>query len=178
MKPARFLSCHITQLDDFANKQARMQSNFITFDDSTQIYSNDKKHYISMTIMIPGYFAIWIMMICKNTTPKNEWQHTSNTLMGSRIWELRYRDLYTFIQYHVLLLLFSDFRSLTIGMYRKIYNIRRTKSQNLNAVNSAFSSLRTIYWSQVFSGEWRCSWGSADRRCSNYIWVINNFIAH
>ena len=24
---------------------------------------------------------------------------------------------------------------------------------------------------------WRCSWNSADRRCSNYIWVINNFIA-
>ena len=26
--------------------------------------------------------------------------------------------------------------------------------------------------------EWRCSWSSADRRCSNYIWVINNFIAY
>ena len=24
------------------------------------------------------------------------------------------------------------------------------------------------------SWEWRCSWSSADRRCSNYIWVINN----
>ena len=33
-----------------------------------------------------------------------------------------------------------------------------------------------IHWSQVLSREWRCSWGSADRRCSNYIWVINNFI--
>ena len=28
------------------------------------------------------------------------------------------------------------------------------------------------------SSEWRCSWSSADRRCSNYIWVINNFIAY
>ena len=27
------------------------------------------------------------------------------------------------------------------------------------------------------SREWRCSWSSADRRCSNYIWVIDNFIA-
>ena len=26
--------------------------------------------------------------------------------------------------------------------------------------------------------QWRCSWSSADRRCSNYIWVINNFIAY
>ena len=28
------------------------------------------------------------------------------------------------------------------------------------------------------SREWRCSWSSADRRCSNYIWVIDNFIAY
>ena len=35
-----------------------------------------------------------------------------------------------------------------------------------------------IYWSQVSSREWRCSWSSADRRCSNYIWVINNVIAY
>ena len=26
--------------------------------------------------------------------------------------------------------------------------------------------------------EWRCSWSSADRRCSNYIWVIDNFVAY
>ena len=35
-----------------------------------------------------------------------------------------------------------------------------------------------IQWSQELSREWRCSWSSADRRCSNYIWVINNFIAY
>ena len=35
-----------------------------------------------------------------------------------------------------------------------------------------------IYWSQVLSREWRCPWSSADRRCSNYIWVINNSIAY
>ena len=33
----------------------------------------------------------------------------------------------------------------------------------------------SIHWSQVLSREWRCSWSSADRRCSNYIWVISNF---
>ena len=30
----------------------------------------------------------------------------------------------------------------------------------------------------MLSWEWRCSWSSADRRCSSYIWVINNFIAY
>ena len=33
-----------------------------------------------------------------------------------------------------------------------------------------------INWSQVLSQEWRSSWSSANRRCSNYKWVINNFI--
>ena len=42
---------------------------------------------------------------------------------------------------------------------------------------SSSSCLCLIHWSQVLSREWRCSWSSADRRCSNYIWVINNFIA-
>ena len=36
--------------------------------------------------------------------------------------------------------------------------------------------LYPIYWKQVLSREWRFSWNSADRRCSNYIWVINKFI--
>ena len=35
-----------------------------------------------------------------------------------------------------------------------------------------------IHWSQVLSREWRCSWSSADRRCSNHIWVITNLIAY
>ena len=43
---------------------------------------------------------------------------------------------------------------------------------------SACSCLNAIYWSQVLSGEWRCSWSSANRRCSNYILVINNLIAY
>ena len=40
------------------------------------------------------------------------------------------------------------------------------------------SCLHSIHWGQVLSWEWKCSWSSADRRCSNYIWVINNFIAY
>ena len=43
---------------------------------------------------------------------------------------------------------------------------------------SSCSYLYAICWSQLLSGEWRCSWSSADRRCSNYIWVITNSIAY
>ena len=35
-----------------------------------------------------------------------------------------------------------------------------------------------IHWGQVLSREWRCFWSSADRWCSNYIWVTSNFIAY
>ena len=38
---------------------------------------------------------------------------------------------------------------------------------------SSCSCLCSFHWSQVLSQEWRCSWSSADRQCSNYIWVIN-----
>ena len=37
---------------------------------------------------------------------------------------------------------------------------------------SSCSCLCATYWSQVISQEWRYSWSSADRGCSNYIWVI------
>ena len=52
-----------------------------------------------------------------------------------------------------------------------------TKSHNLFLV-SACSCLCAIYWSQVWNGEWRFSWNNANRRCFNYIWVINNLIAY
>ena len=63
-----------------------------------------------------------------------------------------------------------------IEVYRKISDISRTKFQNL--LVSSCICLCPIYWSQVLSREWRCSWSSADRRCSNCIWVINNLIAY
>ena len=42
-----------------------------------------------------------------------------------------------------------------------------------------FSSRLAVVFAQSLevSREWRCSWSSADRRCPNYIWVFNNFIA-
>ena len=58
--------------------------------------------------------------------------------------------------------------------YRQVSNIRRTKSQHLLSCGC----LCRIPWSQLLSREWRCSWSSADRRRSNYIWVIENFIAY
>ena len=58
--------------------------------------------------------------------------------------------------------------------YRQASYIRHTKSQNLNV----FHCWCPIHWRQVWNWERRCSWrSSADRWCSNYIWVINNFIA-
>ena len=43
---------------------------------------------------------------------------------------------------------------------------------------SSCSCLCPIYWSHASSWEWRCSWSSTDRPCSDYISVINNLIAH
>ena len=40
------------------------------------------------------------------------------------------------------------------------------------------SFLCLIHWSQILSRWWRCSWSSADRQCSKYIWVISKFIAY
>ena len=61
---------------------------------------------------------------------------------------------------------------------RKISNIRRTKSQNWNVSRLVLQlPLPNPMKPGVKSG-WRCSWSSADRRCSNYIWVINIFIAY
>ena len=43
---------------------------------------------------------------------------------------------------------------------------------------SSCSCLFPIHWSQVLSREWRCSWSSTDRRCSNCIWVMNKLITY
>ena len=43
---------------------------------------------------------------------------------------------------------------------------------------SSCRCLCPIHWRWVLSREWRCRWSSADRRCSNYIWVILNLIAY
>ena len=58
--------------------------------------------------------------------------------------------------------------------YREISNIRRTKSPNLIVPCLA---LQLSLPNPVKPGV-RSRMSSADRRCSNYIWVIDNFIAY
>ena len=43
---------------------------------------------------------------------------------------------------------------------------------------SSCSCLCPIHCNQGLSQEWRCSWSSTDCWCSNYIWVINDYIAY
>ena len=59
-----------------------------------------------------------------------------------------------------------------IEIYRQAYNISHTKSKNLNVSHLTMpltlpSPLKPCVKSS-----------SANRRCSNYIYVINNFIVH
>ena len=77
---------------------------------------------------------------------------------------------------HMRTNIFNSISSFCYLEYRQISIISRTKSLNLNVPVSSCSFLCPTNWSQVFSREWRCSWSSADRRCSNYIWVINNYV--
>ena len=58
-----------------------------------------------------------------------------------------------------------------------LYKLRQI--QKLKCFYSRFCScLCPIHGSQVLGRKWRCSWSSANRQCSNYIWVINNFVAY
>ena len=60
------------------------------------------------------------------------------------------------------------------------------QTSNISALNpktwmfliSPCNCICPTHWSQVLSQEWRCRWSSAGRCCSNYIWVINNFITY
>ena len=66
--------------------------------------------------------------------------------------------------------------------YHQVSNIRCTKSPNVPVSRLVLQWIEL--WSQVLEWrclkhvEWRLSWSSADRRCSNFIWVISNFIAN
>ena len=64
-----------------------------------------------------------------------------------------------------------------VMIYCQISNISHTTNPKIYLVWSC-SCLCPIHWSEVLSREWRCSWSNADRRCSNYIWVINDCIAY
>ena len=61
--------------------------------------------------------------------------------------------------------------------YRQTSNRVRTKSQNLN-VSRLILKLSLPIDPLKPGVKSRCSWSITDRRCSNYIWVINNFIPY
>ena len=66
--------------------------------------------------------------------------------------------------------------SISYWMHRQTSNKRGTKPQKLNVLSRL--AVVVAKSNQVLNREWRCSWSSADRRCSNYIWVISNCIAY
>ena len=67
----------------------------------------------------------------------------------------------------------------SIYICRQTSSISYTKSKNLNVSRLVLQlSLPNPLMPGILSREWRCSWSNADRRCSNYILVINNFIAY
>ena len=76
--------------------------------------------------------------------------------------------------------------SIRIAFVQYIYNFTYSQTSNISAptpqtymfLAPPCSCLCSIHWSQVLSWEWICSSNSADRRCSNYIWVINKFIVY
>ena len=62
--------------------------------------------------------------------------------------------------------------------YCQTSNISRTKSPKPKCFSSSLAFVFAQSVEARWSGrEWRYSWSSADRRCSNYIWVTNIFIA-
>ena len=60
----------------------------------------------------------------------------------------------------------------------KTSSTSRTKSKSLNVSCILVQLFSLNPLKPGVKLRMRCSWSSADRRCSNYIWVINNFIAY
>ena len=74
--------------------------------------------------------------------------------------------------------MYGDHITYSSSGYHKISNISHTKSKNLNDSHLILQLSLPNPLNQVLSREWRCSWTSANRQCSNYIWMINNFIVY
>ena len=77
----------------------------------------------------------------------------------------------------VVLLPSPTFIACALCEYRETSNISHTKLQNFFLASSC-ACLCPISWGELLSQEWRFSWNSANKRCSNYTWVINYFIAY
>ena len=94
--------------------------------------------------------------LCDGLAP-NRWQAITETVManGLKTWCYQFR----ITRNHCTAKRFQ-----AISIHRKIFNIRRTKSQKWFSSRLAVSCLCPIHWSLVLSREWRCSWSSPDRQ--------------
>ena len=63
-------------------------------------------------------------------------------------------------------------------MYRQISSIERTTPQRLTLSRLGLQLSLPDPLRPGVKWKWRCSWSSAGRRFSNYIWVISNCIAY
>ena len=59
--------------------------------------------------------------------------------------------------------------------YHQTSNISGINSKNFSVSRLVLQLSCPIHWRHVLSQEW--SWSSTDRWCSNYIWMISNFVA-
>ena len=87
----------------------------------------------------------------------------------------RHGTYYDVIVMCVFLATCQDWR---LCMYRKISNIRRTEFQNLNASHLVLQLSLPNLLKPGVKQITQMYWCSADRRCSNYIWIINKYIAY
>ena len=71
-------------------------------------------------------------------------------------------------------------RKICHGQMRLPSNLAPNTCQisKFSCFSSRLTDVCSVQWSQTLSREWRCSLSSADRRCSNYIWVVDDFIAY
>ena len=68
-------------------------------------------------------------------------------------------------------------RVVDTAKYCKAFNMMHPIPK-LKCFSACLAAVCPIGWSQVLSQKWRCSWSSANRGCSNYIWLIIIFIAY
>ena len=89
----------------------------------------------------------------------------------------RISGIWTWINHYIHYVLWEIYIYI-LWIYHKTSNIWRTKSDDLN-VSRLVLQLSLLYpLKPCVNREWRCSWSSADRRCSSYIWGIINFFAY
>ena len=62
--------------------------------------------------------------------------------------------------------------------YRQTSNIKRTNSKVQMLFVQSCNCLCQTHISQVLSRQWRCSSSRTDRRCTDYIWLINTYITN